>query len=70
MNSWNLMERNRKRASITEVMEAEFKTDGTVVQSRLLDTFPFPFYVVVGNVRTLPQILADALRQWLEMIES
>jgi midasin len=38
---------------------------------RYLDDFPFPFYLVVGDVKKLPGVLATALRQWFaEVVES
>eukprot|EP00116_Pleurobrachia_bachei_P004139 sb/3464401/ len=33
-----------------------------------LETFPFPYYVVLRDPAELPLTLADALRQWIEMI--
>ena len=32
--------------------------------SNYLDDYPFPFYVVLEDIRSLPEVLADALRQW------
>lgn len=32
------------------------------------DSFPFPFYVVLKDIVSLPKILADALRQWFEAL--
>lgn len=38
---------------------------------RYLDGFPFAYYLVVGEVRELPGVLATALRQWFaEVVES
>jgi midasin len=38
---------------------------------RYLDGFPFPYYLVVGDVKELPGVLATALRQWFaEVVES
>lgn len=35
---------------------------------RWIDAFPFPFYVVLRELQTLPQVLSDALRQWFELL--
>lgn len=35
---------------------------------RYLDTFPFQFYLVVGDVKDLPGVLATALRQWFREV--
>ena len=32
-----------------------------------LDTFPFPFYVVLRDIAALPATLADLLRQWFQL---
>ena len=38
---------------------------------RYLDGFPFAYYLVVGDVKELPGVLATALRQWFaEVVES
>ena len=42
--------------------------NGKLTLAPYLDTFPFPYYVVLRNIQTLPDILADALRQWFELI--
>ena len=35
-----------------------------------LDQFPFPFYVVVRDLSQLPEIVADALAQWIDMVQN
>ncbi|XP_063385869.1 midasin [Cydia fagiglandana] len=32
-----------------------------------LDTFPFPFYLILRDITALPNVLGDALRQWFEL---
>lgn len=32
-----------------------------------MDFFPLPFYLVLRDVTALPQLLAEALRQWFEL---
>ena len=32
-----------------------------------MDVFPFPFYALVKNIQQLPSVLAESLRQWLEL---
>ncbi|KAI9826386.1 MAG: hypothetical protein M1832_000303 [Thelocarpon impressellum] len=53
-----------KSTSIMAMTSASFDADGTVKVSRYLDGFPFPYYIVVGDVRELPGVLAGALRGW------
>lgn len=35
--------------------------------SPYLDSFPFPFYLILRDVAALPAVLSDALRQWFEL---
>ena len=64
-----------KGESIMDMSQAVFQPDATgetkLKIQRYLDGFPFPYYIVLGNVRELPGVLAQALRQWFaEVVES
>ena len=64
-----------KEESIMDMSQAVFEPDATgetkLKIKRYLDGFPFPYYLVVGDVRELPGVLAQALRQWFaEVAES
>lgn len=37
---------------------------------RYLDDYPFPYYIILRDTGGLPDALADALRQWFEMISA
>ncbi|KAM3068057.1 AAA ATPase midasin [Clarireedia jacksonii] len=59
----------KKGESVLDLKEAKFvKNEMTgrneVKIERYLDTFPFRYYVVVGDVGELPGVLAGVLRQW------
>jgi len=54
-------------ASLLNLQSVAFK-DGAPVFSQYLDSFPFPFYTLVQSVETLPQTLAELLKQWLETV--
>jgi midasin len=43
--------------------------NGKLAMGRWIDQFPFPFYLVVRELKALPQVLSDALRQWFEMLK-
>ena len=51
--------------SILEMQSVTF-SDGKPVFTRYIDTFPFPYYIVLKDTSALPQTLADLLRQWFE----
>lgn len=46
-----------------------FSADRTTLCS-YLDTFPFPYYVIVRDLGQLPLVLSDAMRQWFELVNS
>ena len=54
--------------SIVDMNQAVFENndngDSKIKIKRYLDEFPFPYYVIVGDVRDLPSVLAQALKQW------
>ncbi|XP_012135538.2 midasin [Megachile rotundata] len=33
-----------------------------------MDNFPFPFYIILRDLDSLPVVLSDALRQWFEIV--
>ncbi|KAF7135896.1 hypothetical protein RHSIM_Rhsim08G0236800 [Rhododendron simsii] len=48
--------------SIMDLMEASFQGENMKF-TKYLDSFPFPYYVVLKNIEALPRTLADLLRQ-------
>ncbi|KAF9893737.1 hypothetical protein FE257_009907 [Aspergillus nanangensis] len=57
-----------KGSSILDLSQASFEADATgemkLKMKRYLEGFPFPYYLVVRDVRELPAVLATALKQW------
>ena len=35
-----------------------------------MEHFPFPFYIILRDIRNLPRVLSDALRQWFELVSN
>ncbi|KAJ6734341.1 MIDASIN-RELATED [Salix purpurea] len=59
--------------SIMDQMEASFVGEGEKRElkfTKYLDSFPFPYYIVLKNIEALPRTLADLLRQWFELMQS
>ena len=63
--------------SIMDMSQAVFESEGSAGGEqklrikRYLDGFPFGYYLVVGDVKELPGVLATALRQWFaEVVET
>ena len=58
-----------KGSSILDLSQASFEKDAASGEMRLtmkryLEGFPFPYYLVVRDVKELPTVLATALKQW------
>ncbi|PWY89383.1 midasin [Aspergillus sclerotioniger CBS 115572] len=59
-----------KGSSILDLSQASFEPDESgsgemkLKMKRYLEGFPFPYYLVVRDVRELPAVLATALKQW------
>ncbi|KAJ5702978.1 Midasin [Penicillium malachiteum] len=59
-----------KGSSILDLSQASFEADPAsggemkLKMKRYLEGFPFPYYLVVRDVRELPSVLATALKQW------
>ncbi|KAK2856665.1 hypothetical protein Q5P01_005400 [Channa striata] len=57
------------RDSILDIKVPIFKGPGELPEIRsYMDEFPFPFYVILRDVNSLPETLSDALRQWFELV--
>ncbi|KAF6262490.1 hypothetical protein COO60DRAFT_1699221 [Scenedesmus sp. NREL 46B-D3] len=55
-----------KGSSLLDMQSVRF-VDGKPVFERYLDSFPFPYYIVLRDIAALPATLADLLRQWFEL---
>ncbi|XP_011314888.1 midasin isoform X1 [Fopius arisanus] len=62
-----IVENPNGRDSILDIRNAIFE-DGKVVFHPYLDSFPFPFYMILKDINALPGVLSDALRQWFEVV--
>ena len=60
---------NASGSSILDLQKASYEPDGAgeepkLTVKRYLDGFPFPYYLIVRDVRDLPGVLATALKGW------
>ena len=58
-----------ERNSVVDMQIVEFKGN-KVLKTAYLENFPFPFYLIVKNLASLPEVLADAMRQWFELLNN
>jgi len=59
--------KGKKKDSILNMKEVTFEKGRPVVK-RFIDDYPFPYYIVLDDVASLPEVLGDALKQWFEML--
>lgn len=55
--------------SILDMQTVSFVA-GKPAFAKYMDSFPFPFYIVLRDTAALPHALADLLRQWFELSSS
>ena len=58
---------SKSNESILTMKEVSF-VNGKPKIKHFIEDYPFPYYLVVGDLASLPEILGDALRQWFEML--
>jgi len=58
---------SKSNESILNMREVSF-VNGKPKIKHFVEDYPFPYYLVVGDLAALPEILGDALRQWFEML--
>ena len=56
--------------SILDIKMPVFSGNGPPQIKSYMDSFPFPFYVILRDINSLPNTLGDALRQWFELVTS
>mmetsp|Transcript_23510 Transcript_23510/g.35733 ORF Transcript_23510/g.35733 Transcript_23510/m.35733 type:complete len:87 (+) Transcript_23510:1-261(+) len=57
----------KSNEGILQMKEVSF-VKGKPKIKHFIEDYPFPYYLVVGDLAALPEILGDALRQWFEML--
>ncbi|KAL1208785.1 Midasin [Cardamine amara subsp. amara] len=57
--------------SVLDLMEMVSEGKTTAYKRMIyMDSFPFPYYIVLRDIEALPRTLGDVLRQWFEMMQS
>ncbi|XP_070191391.1 midasin-like isoform X1 [Littorina saxatilis] len=59
----------KNQNSILDIKRTVFTPGKPLPEFRsYMEEFPFPFYVILRDIGSLPQVLSDALRQWFELV--
>ncbi|XP_068082683.1 midasin [Anabrus simplex] len=56
------------QSSVLDIRTPVFKDGKLECFKPYLDSFPFPFYLILRDINALPGVLSDALRQWFELV--
>lgn len=56
----------KSEESISSMQSVRFE-GGKLIRSSYLDDYPFPYYILMRDAAQLPDVLADALRQWFQL---
>lgn len=48
---------------VCSLFQEWFYKDDKLTESKYMDNFPFPFYIILKDIESLPRTLADLLRQ-------
>jgi midasin len=56
-----------RKDSIMNMKEVTFD-NGKPQFKHFIDDYPFPYYIVLNDMQSLPEVLGDALKQWFEML--
>ena len=59
--------KKKKKDSIVTMKEVSFE-NGKPKIKYFIEDYPFPYYIVLEDMNTLPEVMGDALRQWFEMV--
>ncbi|XP_055380261.1 midasin [Condylostylus longicornis] len=65
-----IIDNPENKHSILDIRVPNFSTDKKLSMKAYLDTFPFPYYVIVRDLDQLPLVLSEAMRQWFELVNS
>eukprot|EP00271_Cylindrocystis_brebissonii_P001039 TRINITY_DN11285_c1_g4_i1.p1 TRINITY_DN11285_c1_g4~~TRINITY_DN11285_c1_g4_i1.p1 ORF type:complete len:1537 (-),score=554.30 TRINITY_DN11285_c1_g4_i1:474-4448(-) len=55
--------------SILDMQSVSFSGGGAPKFTKYLDSFPFPYYILLKDIDALPRTLANLLRQWFELMQ-
>jgi len=64
-----ILDNPKNKDSILDIKFPIFKPGGAMPEiKRYIEEFPFPFYVLLRDINSLPSVLSDALKQWFELV--
>ncbi|KAK3926205.1 Midasin [Frankliniella fusca] len=65
-----IIDNPESKDSILDIRTPIFSGGKLLGISSYMDSFPFPFYLILRDIANLPAVLSDALRQWFELVSA
>lgn len=65
-----IIDNPESKDSILDIRMPVFKDGKLLGIKSYMDVFPFPFYIILRDINSLPNVLSDALRQWFEIVSN
>lgn len=66
-----IVEAEESRESVLDIRTTTYDDKGNLKSlDPYMEHFPFPFYIILRDIKNLPDVIGDALRQWLEMVNN
>ncbi|CAG5129151.1 unnamed protein product [Candidula unifasciata] len=66
-----ILDNPERRSSVLDSKIPLMDRSGQIKEIKTyMEMFPFPFYILLRDINSMPQILSDSLRQWFELVTS
>ena len=65
-----IVENPDSKDSVLDIRSASFDSQNRPKIVPYMEEFPFAYYMILKDIKALPQGLSDALRQWFTMVVS
>lgn len=62
-----IIDQRSEAENIMSTKSVSFGNDGKLILKGYMDSFPFDYFLVLRDLQGMPDLLADALRQWFEI---
>ncbi|XP_025832475.1 midasin isoform X2 [Agrilus planipennis] len=63
-----IIDNPQNKDSILDIRMPIFNEGKLLGIKSYMDSFPFPFYIILKDINSLPDVLSEALRQWFEIV--
>lgn len=65
-----IIDNPKNNSSVLDIRMPIFEQGKLLKIISYMDAFPFPFYIILRDINSLPNVLSDALRQWFQIVSN